>query len=92
MPEAATQFDATSHPGMIMSGATKVFINLLPAARVGDRHTCLKPPTAGPHPPSTIAQGSATVFIEGQAAARVGDQSGCGASITTGSTDVIIGG
>jgi uncharacterized Zn-binding protein involved in type VI secretion len=85
-------FDATSHPGMIMSGASQVFINFLPAARVTDKHVCLMPPTAGPHPTSTIAKGSASVFIESMPAARIGDQAGCGAVITTGSSDVIIGG
>jgi len=85
-------FDLTSHPGLIMGGASRVIINFLPAARVTDKHTCLLPPTAGPHPPSTISKGSATVLIEGQPAARLGDQAGCGAVITTGSPDVIIGG
>ncbi len=92
MPAAATLFDVTSHPGMVMGGATQVYIDCLPAARVGDAHTCLLPPTAGPHPPSTIAEGSKTVFIEKQPAARMGDQSGCGAAIVTGSPDVFIGG
>lgn len=92
MPGAATMFDATSHPGIIMGGASKVFINFLPAARVTDKHICLLPPTAGPHPPSTILQGSTSVFIEGQPAARIGDKTGCGAVITTGSLDVLIGG
>ena len=92
MPAAATLFDATSHPGMVTGGASKVLINFLPAARVGDAHSCLLPPTAGPHPPSTIAKGSTTVLIEGKPAARMGDAAGCGATIVTGSPDVMIGG
>ena len=92
MPGAATLFEPTSHPGIIMSGATKTLINFLPAARVTDKHTCLLPPTAGPHPPSTIVQGSSTVLIENQPAARQGDKAGCGAVISSGSTDVLIGG
>ena len=91
MPGAATQFDITSHPGVIMSGASQVLINFVPAARVTDKHVCLRPPTAGPHPPSTIVQGSASVFIEGQPAARKGDKTGCTAEILSGSPDVFIG-
>jgi uncharacterized Zn-binding protein involved in type VI secretion len=75
-----------------MSGASQVYIDFLPAARVTDAHTCLLPPTAGPHPPSKIVQGSTTVFIEKQPAARMGDKAGCGAAIVTGSPDVFIGG
>lgn len=92
MPGAATLFDPTSHPGLIMSGASKVLINFWPASRVTDKHMCLLPPTAGPHPPSTITKGSTTVKIEGQAAARVGDKTGCNAVIVSGSTNVFIGG
>jgi uncharacterized Zn-binding protein involved in type VI secretion len=69
-----------------------VLINGRPAARLGDSHTCLLPPVAGPHPPNTIAQGSATVTIGGQPAARVGDVCGCGASIVNGALNVSIGG
>ena len=91
MPGAATVFDTTSHPGLITSGASQVLINSFPAARVTDKHSCLMPPTAGPHPTSTIVKGSGTVQIQGQAAARIGDSVGCGATIVTGSLDVIIG-
>jgi uncharacterized Zn-binding protein involved in type VI secretion len=92
MPPAARLLSLTDHPGLILGGASKVLINFLPAARMGDKHVCVMPPTAGPHPPSTIMKGSATVLIEGKPAARIGDTVGCGASITTGSPDVIIGG
>ena len=68
MPGAARMFDSTSHPGVDHGpGRDEVFINCLPAARVGDKHVCLLPPTAGPHPPTTIVKGSATVLIEGTA-------------------------
>jgi uncharacterized Zn-binding protein involved in type VI secretion len=92
MPFAAILLSQTSHPGLIVSGFGQVLINNLPAARMTDQHVCLLPPTAGPHPSNTIAKGSATVKIGGQAAARVGDLTGCGAAITTGSTNVQIGG
>ena len=92
MPAAARVLDPTSHPGVITGpGSPDVFIDFLPAARVGDYHACTMPPTAGPHPPSTIAKGSTTVFINGRAAARQSDTVGCGAMITAGSPDVQIG-
>jgi uncharacterized Zn-binding protein involved in type VI secretion len=69
-----------------------VLIGGLPAAVMGDTHTCSFPPPAGPHPPTPIAKGSATVFIGGRSAARIGDTSGCGAPIVTGCFTVLIGG
>jgi len=96
MPAAARQGD----PGVvhctaytIASGSSDVFINNLPAARVGDQSTVhLKPGghNCVPHT-APIATGSATVFINGQPAARQGDYlSGC-TQIASGSPDVIIG-
>jgi uncharacterized Zn-binding protein involved in type VI secretion len=93
MAAAARLLEKTNHPGFISGpGATKTLINKLPAVRVTDKHTCLLPPTAGPHPPSAIVKGSTSVLIEGQPAARQGDTVGCGASIISGSLDVLIGG
>ena len=63
-----------------------------PAARVGDKHVCLLPPLAGPHPPSLMAKGSATVRINGKPAVRQGDASGCGAQVMAGARKVLIGG
>lgn len=92
MPFAAVLLSQTNHPGLLVSGSPKVLINNLAAARVTDQHVCLLPPTAGPHPSNKIVKGSATVTIAGQAAARIGDLTGCGAVITTGSSNVQIGG
>jgi uncharacterized Zn-binding protein involved in type VI secretion len=93
MPAAARVGDPTSHPGTIAGpGVTTVLIGGLPAAVVGDTHTCALPPTAGPHPPSPIVRGSATVLIGGRSAARMGDVAGCGASIVAGASNVLIGG
>ena len=64
----------------------------LPAAVVGDLHTCLMPPLAGPHPPAPFPKGSTTVLIGGRPALRMGDMSGCGAVIITGAPTVIVGG
>ncbi len=93
MPPAARMFDKTSHPGMIVQGSPDVLIQNLPVARVGDKHVCMLPPTAGPHPPSTIAKGSATVLINNLPAARQMDSAGCGAQILPGPAlvTVIIG-
>ncbi|MFY9608522.1 MAG: PAAR domain-containing protein [Blastocatellia bacterium] len=93
MPPAARVTDPTGHPGFISGpGVPNVLIGGLPAAVVGDLHTCAMPPPAGPHPPSPITKGSATVLIGGRPAARVGDLAGCGAPIVLGMFLVEIGG
>jgi uncharacterized Zn-binding protein involved in type VI secretion len=93
MPPAARVTDPSGHPGIISGpGVPNVLIGGLPAAVMGDLHTCAMPPTAGPHPPSPIAKGSATVLIGGRPAARVGDLSGCGAPIVMGMPTVQVGG
>ena len=84
--------DTTSHPGTITGpGIATVLIDGMPAAVMGDMHTC-SCPSNPPHPPSIIVRGSLTVLINGQAAARVGDMAACGAAILLGATDVEIGG
>jgi uncharacterized Zn-binding protein involved in type VI secretion len=93
MPPAARVTDPTGHPGMITGpGVPTVLIGGLPAAVVGDLHTCSMPPPTGPHPPTPIAKGSVTVLIGGRPAARMGDLSGCGAPIVLGMFTVEIGG
>ncbi len=93
MPPAARVTDPTGHPGIISGpGVPTVLIGGLPAAVVGDLHTCAMPPLAGPHPPTPIAKGSATVLIGGRPAARMGDLAGCGAPIVAGLPTVMIGG
>ena len=66
-------------------GCPTVMIAGMPAARVGDKLTCVGPP-------DTIAKGSATVKIGGMAAARVGDSTAHGGSIVVGAPTVNIGG
>ena len=93
MPPAARLTDPTGHPGIVTGpGVPTVLIGGLPAAVLGDTHTCSMPPAAGPHPPTPIVKGSATVFIGGRPAARMGDLSGCGAPIVMGCPTVLIGG
>jgi uncharacterized Zn-binding protein involved in type VI secretion len=73
-------------------GVPNVLIGGLPAAVLGDLHTCAMPPVAGPHPPSPMVMGSANVLIGGRPAVRLGDLSGCGAPIVMGQPTVLIGG
>ncbi len=93
MPPAARITDmhtcpeATPEPhvgGPVISGSPNVFINGLPAARMGDPLTCVGPP-------DVIAKGSTGVFINGLPAARMGDLTAHGGVIIGGSPNVIIG-
>ena len=93
MPPAARVTDQTTHPGFVAGpGVPTVLIAGLPAAVVGDLHTCLMPPLAGPHPTAPFPRGSMTVLIGGRPALRMGDISACGAVIITGAFTVILGG
>jgi uncharacterized Zn-binding protein involved in type VI secretion len=93
MPPAARVTDPTSHPGIVSGpGVANVLISGLPAACVGDIHTCMMPPLAGPHPPAPFPMGSTTVAIGGRPALRMGDVSSCGATILGGAPTVLIGG
>ena len=93
MPPAARIADPTGHPGVIAGpGVPTVLIGGLPAAVLGDTHTCAMPPLAGPHPPTPIVKGSVTVLIGGRPAARMGDLAACGAPIIFGFPTVLIGG
>jgi uncharacterized Zn-binding protein involved in type VI secretion len=64
----------------------------MPAAVLGDSHTCtlVAPP---PHlAASVIVMGSTSVLISGRPAARMGDACGCGSAIVSGAVSTIIGG
>lgn len=93
MLPAARISDLTGHPGVVTGpGVPTVLIGGLPAAVVGDLHTCSFPPPAV-HPPTPFAKGSATVLIASRPALRVGDMAGCGAPIIPpGCPTVLIGG
>jgi len=92
MPPAARLMDPSGHPGVITGpGTPTVLIGGMPAATVGDLHTCSFPGLP-PHPPTPIVVGSSTVLIGGKPAARVGDTAGCGAPIVAGEFTVMIGG
>lgn len=92
MPPAARVTDLTGHPGIITGpGIPNVLIGGLPAAVLGDLHTCAFPAPV-PHPPTALIKGSSTVLIGGRPAARVGDMAACGAPIVAGCFTVLIGG
>ena len=93
MLPAARAGDLTGHPGTVTGpGVSNVLIGGMPAAVVGDLHTCAMPPTAGPHPPTPFPKGSTTVLVGGRPALRQGDVAGCGAPIVAGAMNVLIGG
>ena len=76
----------------IAEGSTTVFVNLTPAARLGDLSTPhLRPgKPCRPHV-AVISSGSSTVFVNGKPLARVGDGlAGC-TSIASGSSTVFAG-
>ena len=67
----------TAHGGTIVVGDPTVLINGMPAARVGDMHTCPMVTGTVPHVGGPISMGSTTVMINGMPAARVGDMCTC---------------
>lgn len=70
-------------------GSPNVFINGIPAHRLGDHwtvHCCLPPGT--PCHDSSMGAGSPNVFINGLPAARLGDAVACGSTAAGGSPNV----
>jgi uncharacterized Zn-binding protein involved in type VI secretion len=88
---AARLGDNTAHGGVIVVGLPTVLIGKMPAARVGDMHTCPMQTPAVPPVPHVggpiIPPGSPTVLIGKMPAARVGDMATC-----VGPPDVIVKG
>lgn len=73
------------------AASPNVFVNNIPAHRLGDAwspHAC---PGSPPHGATTVS-GSSTVFVNNIPVARIGDAISCGSTIATGSADVIAGG
>ncbi len=87
MPSVSRTGDAHACPqtghsvNNIVSGADNVFINGVPAARVGDTTSC----------GATIITGSSTVTINGMPAAIMGSVTSHGGVIIGGSGNVLIG-
>lgn len=90
---AARIGDVTAHGGVIIIGAPTVLVAEMPAARLGDIHSCpMTTPT--PHVGGPIVSASTTVLIEGIPAARVGDSAACNGPpdvIAVGCPTVLIG-
>ncbi|EMW0957561.1 TPA: type VI secretion system PAAR protein [Citrobacter freundii] len=86
--DKGTQHDGY-HETVITAGSPTVFIDGMPAARLGDP---LTPHGKSEHPvhPRKIASGSPTVFIDRLPAARTGDAVDCG-GVIIGSGTVNIG-
>lgn len=87
--DANTGHDACP-PTTLTSGSPNVFINGIPAGRVGDPyapHGCIVHPSHV----GTISSGSGTVFINGIPAGRIGDSVSCGGSVAVGSPNVFVG-
>ena len=76
--------DASRAIGPIVSGASTVLIDFMPAARVGDEAICNGKATE-------IAHGSGSVVIAGMPAARVGDTIENGGVIVVGCPSVVVG-
>lgn len=103
MPGAARTTDSTtSHspcsPGTCSQGSNNVYINNLPAFRVGDRNTPHGVPVSTPTgivcvPHVTVlAQGSPNVFVNGVPLGRGDDSFACGIKVGSRSGDVIVNG
>ncbi|MBI4953249.1 MAG: PAAR domain-containing protein [Myxococcales bacterium] len=73
MKPAARLSDPCMHGGMLASGSPDTTVGGMPAARLGDIHTC---PIPG-HVAGKLVSASSTVFINGQGAARVADTIAC---------------
>ena len=77
------------HPTAITAGSPNVFIDGIPAARVGDPLAPHDKPNNPPHP-RAIASGSSTVFVNGKPLAITGGTVDCG-GVIIGSGTVIVG-
>lgn len=91
MPPAVRVGDPTVHGGVVTGpGIPNVLIGGMPAAVLGDLHSCPIPPP--PHLPVTpFVMGSPTVLFGGRPAVRVGDTTGCGATGAVGLPTVMLG-
>lgn len=77
MPPAARISDQTAHGGIVTVGFPTVLICNLPAARVGDLHTCPMVTGVVPHVGGPFITGSFTVLVGNMPQAKVGDMLVC---------------
>ena len=92
MPPAVRVGDPTVHGGVVTGpGVATVLLGGMPAAVLGDMHTCPIPPPA-PHVTATpFVAGSASVLVGGRPLVRVGDLTACGATPVSGLPTVVAG-
>lgn len=78
-------------PRPLVSASPNVFINKIPAGRVGDSYAAHGCKDHAAHT-GTIATGSCSVFINGIPAGRMDDMVSCGGIVAIASNNVFIGG
>ena len=74
---AARLSDPTVHGGIIVMGCPTVLIDGLPAARIGDMHTCPMVTVIVPHVGGPLIMGAFTVIVGGMPQSRVSDMLIC---------------
>ena len=82
-------------PRKSTSGSPNVFINGVPALRVGDswkEHCCTHSDMPHGCHDGVQESGSSSVFVNGRPLARIGDSVSCGGTVATGSMNVFAGG
>ena len=73
------------------SGSPNVFINGIPALRVGDSfetHCCTCEDMPHGCHDGTLKSGSSSVYVNGKPLGRIGDSVSCGGTVATGSGNV----
>jgi uncharacterized Zn-binding protein involved in type VI secretion len=91
---AARIGDQTAHGGVIVVGFPTVLIGNMPAARVGDNHTCPMTTVMVPHVGGPLVMGAWTVLVGGVPQSRVSDMLICVGppdTVVMGENTVLIG-
>lgn len=79
---------APSHPPIV--GSPNVFVEKIPAVRVGDQYADHACPASSSHS-SSASSGSSTVFVNGKPVHRIGDSVSCGSTSSKGAGTVSAG-
>ena len=77
------------------SGSPNVFVNGIPALRVGDSfetHCCTHSDCPHGCHEGVLEMGSSTVYVNGKPLGRIGDPVSCGGTVAEGSGNVFAGG
>lgn len=84
----ATRVGTDSAGGPLATGSGNVFVNNVPAVRVGDK---VSPHGKPPHNSPVMTGGSSNVFVNGIPEIKAGDKATCGHP-SSGSGDVFVNG